>query len=439
MLVQSVVLSLEQPAKPLEAGTLLTAPDCIDDHYFEDKDPETVVDEISEKLSLLQKTFASSKKLSNEEVAQATQELREQLTPKEGKKRRTKSPIRIGEICAIFGLKERTYYSWLSKLMKNGSLKDKPRKPRVGGKLNPHAYSAEIKDWVVGLFADRYLNGESLEKMCKQYQLSFFEQDDTQRKFLPSQRTVYNIFHESGIFEQKEPKQARHPEVTKRKSYEASAVNQVWCYDITYLNGLENTKYYAIGILDLYSRYFTAVDVFDFQTNDNVADFVSAALKQYDIAPHQLVLHSDNGSQMKSKMIKQIMNQFGVEESHSRPRVSNDNAAMERAWGSVKYGPYKLASRTFDSLEEAKTTFLQAIDYYHHTPHKSLEDCTPDAVFHGYAEEQLDAYYEYNVLKQQHDSKHFIGEKIPPKRKVLKPQILNEHFAKKAEKQEANQ
>lgn len=42
-----------------------------------------------------------------------------------------------------------------------------------------------------------------------------------------------------------------------------------------------------------------------------------------------LVLHSDNGSPMKSYTLKAKLEEMGVMSSFSRPRVSNDNPYSE--------------------------------------------------------------------------------------------------------------
>lgn len=434
MLVQTIEQALEQPPKPKE-GIESAIPEWINDQLLEDKTPEAVVDEIAEKLALIQKDVDFSKSLSDEELTKATQKLRVQLTPQEGKQRRDRSPLPIGEICNLCGIKVRTYYDWLSKLMKNGSLEDPPRHPCV----NPRAYSQEDKDRVIALFADRRAKGESIGKIYEDIRTSGAED---QQKFLPSERTIYKIFHEAGELESREPKQARHPDVTKtkRKSYTASAINQLWCYDITYLNSTGDSKYYGIAIVDVYSRYLVASDVFDLQNDANVADFVENALRQYDIAPHQLVLHSDNGSQMKSKLIKQIMERFGVEESHSRPRVSNDNAIIERIWRTLKNGPYKLKSRVFTSLEEAKTIFSRAVDYYNHSYHSSLKKCTPDAVFNGYATEQIQARKKYEKNKRCRQPEHYpssnpeeVSTKLEDSSEEIEPTVFNPQFSDKEE------
>jgi putative transposase len=51
------------------------------------------------------------------------------------------------------------------------------------------------------------------------------------------------------------------------------------------------------------------------------------------------VLHSDNGSPMKSLTLRAKLESLGVTTSFSRPRVSDDNAYVEAFFRTLKYGP----------------------------------------------------------------------------------------------------
>lgn len=57
------------------------------------------------------------------------------------------------------------------------------------------------------------------------------------------------------------------------------------------------------------------------------------------IAPHQVVLHSDNGSPMKGAAMLATLQALGVMPSLSRPAVSNDNPYSESLFKTLKYRP----------------------------------------------------------------------------------------------------
>ena len=82
----------------------------------------------------------------------------------------------------------------------------------------------------------------------------------------------------------------------------------------------------------------------------------------------QLVLHSDNGSPMKSMTMQSKMVDLGVASSRSRPRVSNDNAYSESLFRTVKYHP-RWPSEGFESLEDARL-WVQSFAIWYNTEHR---------------------------------------------------------------------
>ncbi len=64
-----------------------------------------------------------------------------------------------------------------------------------------------------------------------------------------------------------------------------------------------------------------------------------------------LVLHADNGAAMKSQTLQEKLQELAITPSHSRPRVSNDNAYVESLFRTLKYVP-DWPSSGFVTLEE---------------------------------------------------------------------------------------
>ncbi|WP_207346512.1 integrase core domain-containing protein, partial [Arthrobacter sp. E3] len=76
--------------------------------------------------------------------------------------------------------------------------------------------------------------------------------------------------------------------------------------------------------------------------------------------PH--VLHADRGTSMTSKTIAALLADLEVTQSHSRPRVSNDNPYSESLFKTMKYGP--LFPERFSSLSEARAFLSEFVDWY---------------------------------------------------------------------------
>lgn len=90
-----------------------------------------------------------------------------------------------------------------------------------------------------------------------------------------------------------------------------------------------------------------------------------------------LVLHSDNGSAMKSSTMKAKMEELGVTPSYSRPRVSDDNPYVESLFRTLKYAP-SWPSKGFASLEEIRAWVDRFVEWYNNEhKHRGLNYVTP--------------------------------------------------------------
>ena len=94
-------------------------------------------------------------------------------------------------------------------------------------------------------------------------------------------------------------------------------------------------------------------DVFEAETAQNAVRFLSEAMDKHYIRPRCLVLHSDNGAAMKAAETLGLLAVRGVEFSHSRPRVSNDNPYSESLFKTMKYTGH-MGKSNYHSLEECK-------------------------------------------------------------------------------------
>lgn len=89
------------------------------------------------------------------------------------------------------------------------------------------------------------------------------------------------------------------------------------------------------------------------------------------------VLHLDNGSPMESVTPLETPRFLGVQPSHSRPLVSNDNAFVESAFRTCKYRPdYSAAG--FGTMEDARNWVWLFVEWYNTKyRHSRLKFVTP--------------------------------------------------------------
>ena len=102
-----------------------------------------------------------------------------------------------------------------------------------------------------------------------------------------------------------------------------------------------------------------------------------------------LVLHSDNGSPMKSATLLATLQWLGVTPSHSRPRVSNDNPYAESVFRTCKYRPgYPVEG--FAGVVEARVWVQDFVQWYNQDHrHSGLKFVTPQQRHRQEAEDIL--------------------------------------------------
>lgn len=198
-------------------------------------------------------------------------------------------------------------------------------------------------------------------------------------RYLASEASFYRVLHAAG--QQHHRGRAAAPSRKPPTSHEATGPNQVWCWDITYLpSKIRGLYFYLYLILDLYSRKIVGWEVHAAESGEHAAALLRrTALSEAIQAWHQpLVLHADNGSPMKSATLLATMQWLGMTPSHSRPRVSNDNAFAESVFRTFKYRP-EYPSQGFATLEEARAWVMRFVAWYNtEHRHSGLNFVTPE-------------------------------------------------------------
>ena len=183
--------------------------------------------------------------------------------------------------------------------------------------------------------------------------------------YLASESTFSRVLREHGQSAHrgraKAPKAVRPP-----TTHIASAVRQVWCWDMTYLPApVMGRWFYLYLILDLYSRKIVGWEVHDTDQADYATHLVRRTALAEGIAAlsSKPVLHGDNGSTLKATTVLAMLNWLGVEPSYSRPRVSDDNAYAESLFRTAKYRP-EFPAQGFADLEEARAWAAAFVRWY---------------------------------------------------------------------------
>jgi putative transposase len=195
-----------------------------------------------------------------------------------------------------------------------------------------------------------------------------------------SVRTMYRILDAHDESRERRD-QCRHPQHPK-PVLAAQAPNQLWSWDITKLHGPAKWVYYYLYvILDVYSRYVVGWQVAECESDALAKDLIQASLVGQGIAAGQLTLHADRGGPMISKTVAQLLADLGVGKSHSRPRVSNDNAFSESQLKTLKYRP-DFPDR-FGSPTDSRAYCRRLFGWYNHEHHHTALALLTPAVVHA--------------------------------------------------------
>ena len=117
--------------------------------------------------------------------------------------------------------------------------------------------------------------------------------------YIGSESTIYRILREEKM--QNHRGRSEAPKRNHPTTYSADAPNQVWMWDITYLNGPHRGMFYYLYLFsDLYDRNIVGWEVFETESAEHASELIRRiCLKQQRLSVEPLVLHSDNGSPMK--------------------------------------------------------------------------------------------------------------------------------------------
>lgn len=159
------------------------------------------------------------------------------------------------------------------------------------------------------------------------------------------------------------------------KEMETLAPDTIWVSDITYISHVNGFGYLSL-ITDAYSRKIMGYCLHPNLSNEGCINALEMALKnrQYN---HQLIHHSDRGSQYCSKHYVHILGSNKVFISMTESGSPYENAKAERVNGILKieHGLDELF-RSFESANDAVDKAIQ--NYNEYRPHLSIDRLTPN-------------------------------------------------------------
>lgn len=271
---------------------------------------------------------------------------------------------RLAESCKILDLSHRTVQRW----RQSGTVKSDGRKAGASGRIPANKLAKQERDEILAI-----ANAEQFAHLPPS---QIIPQLADEGRYLASESSFYRILREEKQLahrgKAKAPTHSRPPELA------ATAPNQLWSWDITYLGTTVKGLYFFLYlIMDLFSRKIVGWEVFAEESAEHAATVFHKAYLREGVAGQLLRLHSDNGAPMKGATMLGTLQRLGVVPSFSRPSVSNDNPYSEALFKTVKYHQ-SFPDKPFDTLEEARKWVAGFEQWYNEQHrHSALKFVTP--------------------------------------------------------------
>jgi len=273
--------------------------------------------------------------------------------------------IGVGNACEALGVPRSTGYRWRLPPIQGCP----PPRPRPARALREEE-RGEVLDV---LCSERFVNQAPTTVHARLL--------DEDQRYLCHPRTMYRVLHESRAVRERRP-QAKHPSYTKPELL-ASAPNQVWTWDVTWLRGPERYVYYPLYvIIDLFSRFNPGWLLAHEENGELAKQLITETCERQGVDPGTRTLHADRGPVPRGKTVKQLLLDLDVTRSFSRPRISNDNPFSEAEFRTLKYGPeYPNRFTGFDHAREFCQRFFPWYNDEHR--HSGIAYFAPADVHYG--------------------------------------------------------
>ena len=296
------------------------------------------------------------------------------------------------QCCTVIELSERTLQRWQRDANSENSLGDQ-RPGRM--QIPKNALTPEEREQILTV-----ANSEEFAHLppsqivpCLLDQACYIASESSFYRVL---RTAKQLAHRG----KERPAQAR----SKPRALSATKPNQLFSWDITYLpTQVKGIHYYLYLFIDIFSRKVVGWQIYENESSELASEVMKDICVRENIAPNQVVLHSDNGSPMKGATMLATLQQLGVVPSFSRPAVSNDNPYSESFFKTLKYRP-SYPQQAFANLLEARAWVGGFVQWYNHEHRHSAINFVTPAQRHAGEDHALLAKRValYETAKEQH-------------------------------------
>ena len=173
---------------------------------------------------------------------------------------------------------------------------------------------------------------------------------------------------------------SRHPHPIAKnhlaQDFQTTKINEVWLTDITYIATGEGWLYLA-AVLDLCSRKIVGWSTSSTPQQEITLEALTMAVETRRPRPG-LIHHTDRGSQYSSAAYQDLLDEYGMRCSMSRPGQCLDNAAAESFFHTLK--TEWIYHAHYKTRREARLAIFEYIESFYNTirMHSSLDYRSPE-------------------------------------------------------------
>ena len=264
--------------------------------------------------------------------------------------------------CEVISLSERTLQRWQRDQSRGDQRPLRVQEPK-------NALSAQERQAVLAV-----AQSEEFGHLCPS---QIVPRLADQGSYVASESTFYRVLRAANQLQHRGAERPRTKR-SKPRALLATTPRQLFSWDITYLPTLVvGSFFYLYLFLDIFSRKIVGWQVYDCESSELAGEVMRDICMRENIAPNQVVLHSDNGSPMKGATMLATLQDLGVLPTFSRPSVSNDNPFSESLFKTLKYRP-DYPARAFESLLATRQWVGQFVHWYNQEHrHSAIRFVTP--------------------------------------------------------------
>ncbi|KZE72874.1 transposase [Paenibacillus elgii] len=261
-------------------------------------------------------------------------------------------------MCAVFGISRSGYYDWTRRKESDRSQRHEWLKKQIRRIFFDHRrlYGSK-KIWETLKKQGVQVAEKTVARIMKELGLK----SRTTKKYKATTNSKHNLPVAANVLNQQ---------------FQASAPNQVWMTDITYISTDEGWLYLA-SVMDLYSRKIVGFHMDERMTKSLVIKALDQAYRLQ--KPRGEVLHhSDRGSQYASLEYQERLKKYKMKGSMSRKGNCYDNACIESFHSVLKKELVYLEK--FKTRKEARERIFEYIACFYNGKriHSSIGYFTPN-------------------------------------------------------------